>query len=98
MAQNGHLYVGLTPWMGEESGGGEQTKHLPPVRILKEYRSLKQGDALSPLLLNFASEFAIRDVQENQMELNFCGTRQLLVCADDVSFLGDKHKKGKHRS
>jgi hypothetical protein len=30
---------------------------------------LKQGDALSPLLLNFALEYAIRRVQEKQVKV-----------------------------
>jgi hypothetical protein len=62
-------------------------KHLSESFLIQNVP--KQGDALSPLLLNFALEYAIMKVQETQVGLKLNGTHQLLAYADDVNLLGD---------
>jgi hypothetical protein len=50
---------------------------------------LKQGDALSPLIFNDDSVYAIRKAQENHLGLKLNETHQLLVSVDDVNLFGD---------
>jgi hypothetical protein len=49
---------------------------------------MKQEDASSQILFNFALECSISKVQENQEELKFNGTHQLLVNADEMHLFG----------
>jgi retron-type reverse transcriptase len=49
---------------------------------------LKQGEVLSPLLFNFALDYAIKRVHVNQDVLKLNGTHQVEAYGDDVNVLG----------
>jgi len=59
---------------------------------------LKQGDALSPMLFNFALDYTIRRVRVNQDGLKLNGTHQLLAYANDINILGGSIHKLKENA
>jgi len=63
------------------------SNHLSDMFPLRN--SLKRGEALSPLLFNFALDYAIRRVRVNQVGLKLNSTRHILVYADDVNIMGE---------
>jgi len=73
-------------------------KNYNEVRIGKHlydefpiHTGLKQGDALSPLLLifNCILKYAMRKVQENQKGLELNGTLHSLISTDIFNILGE---------
>jgi hypothetical protein len=63
-------------------------KHLSDTFPIRNQNVLRQEVRLSPLFFNFALEYAIRKIDENQVGLKISGTHQLFIFADDVNVLG----------
>ena len=60
----------------------------PVIRNIHSQSDSYSPDALLPLLVNLALEYAIRNVQVNQDGLKLYGTHQILVYVDNVTMLG----------
>ena len=69
----------------ETCNRGRVGKNLSDMFLVRN--GLKQGDALTSLLLNFALEYPIKKVQVNQDGLVLNGTHQLLTYVDDINIL-----------
>jgi hypothetical protein len=63
-------------------------KHLSDTFPIQN--CLEKGDSLSPLLSNFALEYAIRKVHDDRVGLKLHETHRLLIYADDVNLFGDE--------
>jgi hypothetical protein len=61
-------------------------KHLSDSFLIQN--GLKQEAAVSPLLFNFASDYATSKVQKDKVGLKLKGTYQLLAYDDDVNLHG----------
>jgi hypothetical protein len=59
------------------------------VRNISYSKFHKTRDAVLLLFVNFASHWAFRNAQENQLWLKLTGAYQLLICDDDKNLLGD---------
>jgi hypothetical protein len=77
----------ITMCLNETYSKVRMGKHLP--ERFRTRNGLQQGDALSALLFNFALEYAIKKVHENQVGLKLKGTHQILAYTADVILLGD---------
>jgi hypothetical protein len=78
----------------EQRLGNNDMSHLPKnqastqqliILRTRKISFLKLGEALTPLLLNFPSEYAVGNVRETQGGLQLNWTHQPPVYADDIN-------------